>query len=356
MTHKIATVVGARPQFIKAAPMSKAIAAQSGLAETLIHTGQHYDQNMSDIFFSELMPKAPKYLLKCGGLPPSQMIGQMIEGLANHFEEIKPDLVLIYGDTNSTLAGAIAASKMSLPVAHVEAGVRSGNRYQTEEINRIIADNISSLLFCPTPGALRNLENEGLGKGAHFCGDVMYDLALLTREKSKADLQALLPPDVQKTITENNQSGYGVCTLHRAENLTDRALFKSLIDFISEQATHFPIFFVAHPRTRALMEETGLKPKGVTLLEPLGYGAMQALIQPAKLLLTDSGGLQKEAYFHKVRAIVLRDETEWPELIKAGWTRLWTTEDWACQPHAIDVFGEGNASKLISAQIRTFLN
>lgn len=309
---KIASVVGARPQFVKAAALSRALA--DSFDETLIHTGQHYDHNMSDVFFSELGIRPPAYNLGIGNGSHAEQTGKMLVGLEKIFNELRPSLVLVYGDTNSTLAGALAAAKIHIPVAHVEAGLRSFNRTMPEEINRVLTDHLSEWLFCPTNAAVENLAREGIQKNVYQVGDVMYDALLhnlaQARERSTIlDALAL-------------QSGeYALATVHRAANTDDPVRMRSILDGFSQLDTC--IVFPLHPRTRRLLPNYGLDlPPNVTLLDPVGYLDMLMLEENAACILTDSGGMQKEAYLMGVRCITLREETEWVETVEAGWNKL----------------------------------
>jgi UDP-GlcNAc3NAcA epimerase len=340
MALTILTVVGARPQFIKAAPVSHAFLAKGGIREIMVHTGQHFDAAMSDIFFDELAIPKPDYNLEVNSLGHGAMTGRMLEKIEEVMLTEKPDVVLIYGDTNSTLAGALAAAKLHIPVAHVEAGLRSFNRKMPEEINRIMADHVSDLLFCPTQTAIANLANEGLTRGVHLVGDVMFDVTLGAVERAKGRSSILYHLKVEPKT-------YGVATLHRAENTDDPARFAQVLAFLSKAAQNMPIIMPVHPRTRKLMETRGLSPQGVRLIEPLGYLDMAWLTHNAAHVATDSGGLQKEAYFHRVPCVTLRDETEWVETVEAGWNRLWTQTETRPQTDIPD-YGTGQAAKLIA--------
>lgn len=338
MTRTIFTVVGARPQFIKAGAVSRVIAERDGLEERIVHTGQHYDANMSDIFFDELGIPAPARHLGIGGGSHGAMTGKMLEGLEAAMMEDRPDAVLVYGDTNSTLAGALAATKLHIPVIHVEAGLRSFNRRMPEEINRVVADHVSALLLCPTRTGVDNLRTEGLTEGVHLVGDVMHDATIFAIEQSKK---------VSNLVADLDLAGEdcAVCTLHRAENTDDRDRFARIIAFVEDQARDREVIFPVHPRTRKVMAERGIEPKGVRLIDPVGYFDLNRLLADASLVLTDSGGLQKEAYFHRTPCITLRDETEWVETIEAGWNRLWTQDDWKSPRREIEDYGQGDAGE-----------
>lgn len=338
------SILGARPQFIKAAPVSRALRT-AGVSETLVHTGQHFDELMSNVFFEELGLTKPAYNLEINRLGHGAMTGRMLEKLEEVMLAEHPAMVLVYGDTNSTLAGALAASKLHIPVAHVEAGLRSFNPRMPEEINRVVADRLSVLLFCPTATAVKNLAAEGISKGVHLVGDVMFDatIALVSRAKKQSKiLEALrLEP-----------GAYAVATIHRAENTDDPVRFARVIEWLEQAARVNPIVMPVHPRTRRIITEQGVQPAGLRLIEPLGYLDMMQLVHHAVSIFTDSGGLQKEAYFHRVPCVTLRDETEWVKTVQAGWNRLWTTPDYAPR-REITEYGSGNAATLIAELIRT---
>lgn len=338
-TARVLTVVGARPQFIKAAPVSRALAA-AGIAECLVHTGQHFDELMSDVFFEELGIAKPAHNLEVNSLGHGAMTGRMLEKLEAVAVSERPPLMLVYGDTNSTLAGALAAAKLHIPVAHVEAGLRSFNRHMPEEINRVVADHLSALLFCPTTTAVRNLAAEGITSGVHAVGDVMYDVTLSMLQRAR-DRSTIL-----QTLALAPRS-YAVATVHRAENTDDPQRFARVVAWLEEAARAAPIVLPVHPRTRKLMMEWGTAPAGVRLVAPLGYIDMTQLVHNAAAVFTDSGGLQKEAYFHRVPCVTLRDETEWVETVEAGWNRLWTVPDYAPRREIAD-YGSGNSAALIA--------
>ncbi|WP_186420652.1 UDP-N-acetylglucosamine 2-epimerase (non-hydrolyzing) [Bosea sp. CS1GBMeth4] len=343
---EIFTVLGARPQFIKAAPVSRAL-ARVGLSESIVHTGQHFDALMSDIFFDELDIPKPAYNLEVNSLGHGAMTGRMLEKLEEAMLAEKPDLVLIYGDTNSTIAGALAAAKLNIPVAHVEAGLRSFNRRMPEEINRVVADHVSALLFCPTRAAVANLGAEGIVKGVHAVGDVMYDTTLAAVKRAEG----------RSTIIETlglTPGGYAVATIHRAENTDDPERFDRVVAWLEAAARETPVVMPVHPRTRKLLASRGLNPAGLTLIDPVGYLDMARLLSRATAVFTDSGGLQKEAYFHRVPCVTLRDETEWVETVEAGWNRLWTSKDYAPRRDITD-YGSGDAATSIARHIADLL-
>jgi UDP-GlcNAc3NAcA epimerase len=340
-TGPILTVVGARPQFIKAAPVSAAL-ERAGLREILVHTGQHFDAAMSDVFFDELGLRQPDHHLAIHSLGHGAMTGRMLEELEAVMLAERPAQVLVYGDTNSTLAGALAAAKLNIPVAHVEAGLRSFNRRMPEEVNRVLADHVSALLFCPTLAAVENLKAEGITRGVHHVGDVMHDATIAAAERARA----------RSTVLEQHglaPRDYAVATIHRAENTDDAARFARVLTWLEMAAKERPLVMPVHPRTRKLIEARGWAPNGVKLLPPIGYLDMAMLLANAAAVFTDSGGLQKEAYFHRVPCVTLRDETEWVETIEAGWNRLWTRSDYAGLQHEIAEYGNGDAAERIAA-------
>jgi len=316
---KILTVVGARPQFIKAAAVSRVIKQDyaSQVDEILVHTGQHFDDNMSKVFFEELDIPKPKYNLEISGGHHGLMTGRMLEAIESVLLDERPDYVLVYGDTNSTLAGALAAAKLHIPVAHVEAGLRSFNMRMPEEINRILTDRVSSLLFCPTGTAVDNLAREGVSDGVYNVGDVMYDVALYYRDQAAVHSSAIQSLGVKP-------KDYVLATCHRAENTDDKNRLKEILLALSQIAQETAVVFPLHPRTRKLINEYGLEylTKDLTVTPPLPFLDMVALEQSATVILTDSGGVQKEAFFYRVPCITMRDETEWVETVRMGWNKL----------------------------------
>lgn len=310
---KIHTILGARPQFVKAAPVSRALAS-GGIEEALIHTGQHYDAGMSEVFFEELGIPAPTHNLGLGGGSHGAMTGRMLEEIEKILLDERPDWVLVYGDTNSTLAGALAATKMHIPVCHVEAGLRSWNRRMPEEVNRVLTDHISSRLFCSSEPSVENLRREGITEGVEVVGDVMADASRLAQEiiagRASEFLKSADPSVLEKDFT--------LLTLHRAENTDDEERLRSLVGQLND--FEMPIVFPVHPRTRKVLQQAGLElAPHIQQVEPVGYLEMAALLGYAKLVLTDSGGLQKEAYWAKTPCVTLRTETEWTETVDAGW-------------------------------------
>lgn len=341
---KILTIVGARPQFIKAAMVSRAILAHNQkqdtkhnnpVTEVILHTGQHYDDNMSRIFFDQMGIPKPAYNLHIGSGTHGDTTGRMLSGIEKVIMNEKPDWVLVYGDTNSTLAGALAASKLHVPVAHVEAGLRSFNKRMPEEINRILTDHVSSLLFCPTTTAVKNLANEGIVENVHHVGDVMYDAALVFGELAEK----------QSTILEQlslTSKSYYLATVHRAENTDDPKRLNNIFKAFFEIATeNVPVVLPLHPRTKSALLKNGIADENDSLANDIAFPSPVEFVNPdviavppvsfldmvmieknAKAILTDSGGVQKEAYFHKVPCVTLRDETEWVETVEARWNVL----------------------------------
>lgn len=318
---KIVTIVGARPQFIKAAVVSRAIAASDKITEVIIHTGQHFDPGMSDIFFNELQIPTPAYNLAIGGGTHGQNTGRMIEAIESILIKEKPDWVVVYGDTDSTLAGALAAKKLHIKLAHVEAGLRSYNMRMPEELNRILTDRISDILFCPTDTAISNLVKEGFENfPCRFIktGDVMYDASLFYSNRAKQ-------PSFSGSL-DNRQ--FVLCTIHRAENTDNEKKLKEIFDALLRISTFVDIVVPVHPRTVKKIKEFGLKitSEKLHLVDPVGYLEMIWLLQHSQLVLTDSGGLQKEAYFFQKACVTLREETEWVELVKTGFNILAGTD------------------------------
>ncbi|AKJ98021.1 MULTISPECIES: non-hydrolyzing UDP-N-acetylglucosamine 2-epimerase [Pseudomonas] len=354
MTCKIVTIVGARPQFIKAAAVSREILKHpERLVEVMVHTGQHYDPNMSQVFFDELEIPAPKYNLEVSGGTHGVMTGRMLEGIEQILLEEKPDWVLIYGDTNSTLAGALAAAKLHIPVAHVEAGLRSFNMRMPEEVNRILSDRVSTLLLCPTALAVDNLAKEGLREGVHNVGDVMYDVALFYRERAKAQSQVMAQLGLK-------EGAFALATCHRAENTDDPQRLGEIMAALADIAAQMPVVLPLHPRTRNLLKTHALEHhlSTIKVVDPLPFLDMVALEQAANVILTDSGGVQKEAYFYRVPCITLRDETEWVETVELGFNQLVGANRNAIKTAMAnrsipegqaDVYGDGTAAARIVA-------
>jgi UDP-GlcNAc3NAcA epimerase len=350
---KVVTILGARPQFIKAGTVSREILKYSDIQEVIVHTGQHYDSNMSDIFFDEMKIPIPDYFLGIGGGTHGSMTGQMLEKIEQVLIKEAPDWLLVYGDTNSTLAGAIAASKLNIKIAHIEAGLRSFNTIMPEEINRILTDRVSSFLFCPTAQAISNLHSEGVDSWNTkyiLSGDVMHDGALF--------YSSLSTKPTNLDVTNN----FVLATLHRAENTDNPRRLYDIVEAINEIAETSLVVFPMHPRTRIKLENSSVKlNSNVLVCDPVGYLNMVWLIQNCKLVMTDSGGLQKEAYFFKKQCITLRDETEWVELVDKGYNVLvgakkekivseYLSVDYS-KEFCDNLYGGGNASKIIVAKL-----
>jgi UDP-GlcNAc3NAcA epimerase len=353
---RVATIVGARPQFVKAAPISRAL-AEAGHAEIVIHTGQHYDDAMSAAFFRDLEMDEPAINLEVGGGAHGEMTGEMLRRLEPALIDLQPDGVLVYGDTNSTLAGAVAAAKLALDdgrrpwLAHVEAGLRSFNRRMPEERNRVVADHLADLLLAPTPAAMDNLGREGLADRAELVGDVMVDAHLWATSRAGAHLP----------LAARDRGRYVLLTLHRAENVDDPARLAAIVAGL---AVSLPVIFPVHPRTRGALDRAGVAvPPNVVTTEPVGYIAMVALEASAEAIATDSGGVQKEAYLSGVPCITLRGETEWVETVDAGWNRVVDADPAALADALADgafmrrdrprpaLFGDGNAARRIVAAL-----
>jgi UDP-GlcNAc3NAcA epimerase len=385
---KILTVVGARPQFIKAGTVSRAIMEHNRswvdgfsfldreeqkqletknkelITEVIVHTGQHYDANMSDIFFEEMKIPRPDYFLGIGGKSHGAMTGQMMEKIEEVLQKEKPDRVLVYGDTDSTLAGALAAVKMHIPVAHVEAGLRSFNMKMPEEINRILTDRVSDLLFCPTDTAVENLKREGFenfGCRIVKSGDVMYDGALFYRQYAK--LPGFFATKNRKPKTEN----YILCTIHRAENTDDPKRLRAIFEALDEIAEETPIVLPLHPRTKQRLDTINYKPKtkNFHFIDPVGYLEMVWLLDHCAMVMTDSGGLQKEAFFFQKPCITLRDETEWVELVEHRFNVLAGSDKEKIvelsqhftfnQDYSLPLYGAGDAArKILDQMIQSF--
>jgi len=308
----------------------------------MVHTGQHFDPSMSEVFFRELDIPKPDYHLHIHGGSHGEMTGRMLSSLEAVMTKVRPDWVIVYGDTNSTLAGALAAAKLHIPVAHVEAGLRSFNRRMPEEVNRVIADHLAMLHLCPTHAAVRNLANEGIRTGVHHVGDVMYDATLFALERAKT------LPSVRDRL--GVAGVYAVATVHRADNTDDPAMLGKVFDYLRERGRELQVVVPLHPRTRKSAEQYGLTMQGLHVVEPLSYLEMTQLLAGACEVMTDSGGLQKEAYFHRVPCVTLRTETEWVETVQHGWNRLWSNPVYRPQSD-ISEYGEGRAGEKIAELI-----
>jgi UDP-GlcNAc3NAcA epimerase len=339
----VLTVVGARPQFVKAAPVSRAFRASGDIEEILVHTGQHFESQMSGVFFEELGIPAPAINLEVHGGTHGAMTGRMLAAIEEQIEFRRPDWVLVYGDTNSTLAGALAAAKLHVPIAHIEAGLRSFNRAMPEEINRVVTDHVSTLLFCPTRQAVRNLAREGIASAIHI-GDVMYDASRAAAELAAHDAGLLGRLGIAGR-------SFSIATVHRPENVDEPAHLRAVIDYLRDEASDQIIVFPVHPRTRQAIERDRLDTDPLLLCEPVSYLDMARLLAGCTTVFTDSGGLQKDAYFHRKPCVTLRNETEWIETIECGWNRLWRGPDYAPR-REIDEYGDGRASERIVEVLR----
>ncbi|MEP6775551.1 MAG: UDP-N-acetylglucosamine 2-epimerase (non-hydrolyzing) [Chloroflexota bacterium] len=312
--NKILSIVGARPQFIKSAPVSRAL-AQAGIQEVLLHTGQHYDRTMSGVFFDELGIREPEYNLGVGSGSHASQTAAMLTGIEQVLLNEMPEALLIYGDTNSTLAGALAAAKLGIPIAHVEAGLRSNNRAMPEEINRVVSDCLSTVLFCPTDVAAYNLEQQGIRNGVYVVGDVMYDAVLWAVEQTQDESVSIL---AQLGVESER---YLLATVHRASNTDDPRNLVAILTALS--ASGEQVVFPVHPRTHKAMHDAGIKlSDNIITVEPVSYLVMLALEKHARRIVTDSGGVQKEAFWFGVPCITVRDETEWVETVESGWNTL----------------------------------
>ena len=365
------TVLGARPQFVKAAVISHSIAShnrcnqQQKIQEVIIHTGQHYDDNMSDVFFKEMSMPSPDYNLGICNSSHGAMTGQMLEQIESAIFKEKPNVVMVYGDTNSTLEGALASAKLQIPVVHVEAGLRSFNMNMPEEINRILTDRISNFLFCPTDTAVKNLSNEGIVNNPQKpsktpiilnVGDVMYDAVLFYKQISK-------PTEAVSQLIDDLEKKYYLATVHRAENTDDPERLSNIAEAFNNISETTTIVFPMHPRTRKEIIKYGLNLDKVRIIDPVGYFDMLTLLENCKAVFTDSGGLQKEAYFFHKPCITLRDETEWIELVEYGFNRLVGAKrdkiigteksiDTKKNDYSIDLYGKGDAgNKIVQAML-----
>lgn len=362
--EKIITVVGARPQFIKSAPVSHALRKYSKYHEVLVHTGQHYDRNMSETFFDELDMNPPAYNLGTGSGSHAEQTAKIMERFETVLTKERPQLIIVYGDTNSTLAGALTASKLHIPIAHVEAGLRSFNRRMPEEINRIVADHISELLFCPTKRAVLNLNNEGIKENVFYCGDVMFDAALEFSKKAEER-------GFSHNRLEISKKGYVLATVHRAENTDNRQRLSNILLALQKVSRDLPVVMPLHPRTRKMIHYFALEDRlqGLSVTEPLGFLDMLYYEKNASLIITDSGGVQKEAYFCRVPCVTLRDETEWVETLEAHWNVLADVDSieginepiraslfFSGTRLNIDEYGDGRASQKIVQELERYLD
>jgi UDP-GlcNAc3NAcA epimerase len=353
---KILTVVGARPQFVKAATLSRVIDSMSDVEEIIVHTGQHFDKNMSDVFFDEMRIPRPDYNLAIASLSHGAMTGRMLEAIETIILDERPDWVLVYGDTNSTLAGALAASKLRVKVAHVEAGLRSFNMNMPEEQNRILTDRISTVLFCPTQTAVNNLNNEGYEQfdiNVVNVGDVMFDAANFYSGYARK-------PDWLDQLEVSHN--YALATIHRAENTDNLDRLHEIVRSLNEIHKITPVILPLHPRTKKKLEKLNVK-LNVHVVEPVGYLEMVFLLKNCRVVLSDSGGVQKEAYFFKKSCLILREETEWIELVECGanhmvganYQRIMETFDSLRTGISFDsaFYGEGDAAEKIVKWLKT---
>lgn len=352
---KVLTILGARPQFIKAAAVSRVIREE--ITELIVHTGQHYDANMSDIFFEELNIPKPDYHLGIGSGNHGKQTGEMLAKIEDIILTETPDFVLVYGDTNSTLAGALAAAKLHVPIVHIEAGLRSFNKKMPEEVNRILTDHVSTLLLCPTDTAIQNLTNENISEGVHNVGDVMYDAVLYNKTLAETTSTILERENLQA-------KDYLLITIHRAENTDDLDRMKSILDAFSQipETKVWPI----HPRTKKKLEDYGFKLEQIPnlqVIEPVGYLDMLSLETSAKKIVTDSGGVQKEAYFAEVPCVTVRDQTEWVETLIEDANILTGTDtnkiveavQKQVSPSYKPVFGDGKTAEKVLALLKDHL-
>lgn len=355
---KLLTIIGARPQFIKAAAVSRAVLKRDTIKEIIVHTGQHFDKNMSEIFFTEMDIPKPSYNLNINSLNHGAMTGRMLEGIEEIILKEKADMLMVYGDTNSTIAGALAAKKLHIPVAHVEAGLRSFNMQMPEEINRILTDRISDLLFCPTQQAIENLKKEGFDNFKTKIvksGDVMQDAALYYAQES-----------VKKStiISKLSLTDFILCTFHRAENTDDKNRLTEIVDAINEINKIKTVVIPLHPRTTKIIKDYGLS-LNAKVIEPVGYFDMIELLKNCSLVITDSGGLQKEAFFFGKHTVTLRDETEWIELVVGKFNKLAganknTIVNLVAEmlnkksDFSVNLYGGGKASEVIANEIEKF--
>ena len=330
---KMLSIIGARPQFVKAA-IFRLRASERQISETLLHTGQHFDANMSTEIFNELNIRQPDVTLTLNHRSHGGMTGELLAKIEQQIRSIQPDIVNVYGDTNSTLAGALAAAKLHVPVMHIEAGLRSFNKAMPEEINRILTDHVSSYLFCPTKTAVINLEHENITDGVYHSGDIMLDA--VTAFKPYFTFPAHIKTRVSKPIA--------LLTIHRADTLSDRSRLAKIIKYCETYTSTYDVIFPIHPNTQKHLKSAEIDINQFITTSPLSYLEIQGVLKEAELVLTDSGGLQKEAYFHKCDCITLRDETEWLETIDCGWNRLWHTDKSTLKSKKeIKEYGSGNA-------------
>jgi len=346
---KILTVLGARPQFVKSAMFSKALEGNTSLNEIIVHTGQHYDENMSDVFFRELGIPEPNINLGISELNHGAMTGRMLEELESVMIAESPDLLLVYGDTNSTLAASLAASKLHIKIAHIESGLRSYNKLMPEEKNRLITDHLSDFLFCPTENAIDNLRKEGLTDGVHLVGDIMLDLSIFANEIISSQ---------NEDIENKHSEEYVLLTLHRPENTDNKIRLEEIFKALNKISNDIEIIMPIHPRTKKIIDSKSKWLDGIKIIDPQPYLSFTKLQRAAKAIFTDSGGLQKEAFFNSVPCITLRDETEWTETVDLGWNdivgadctaiiKAWENIDHKNRVHNASPYGDGDTAKKI---------
>lgn len=349
----ILTIIGARPQFVKAAAVSREIANHSDIKEIIVHTGQHFDANMSEIFFEQMKIPQPDYNLEINSLTHGAMTGRMIEKIEEVLLQEKPDWVLVYGDTNSTIAGSLAAKKLHIKVAHIEAGLRSFNRNMPEEINRILTDKISDILFCPTDTAIQNLQNEGIGK---------HDLAKIVKSGDVMQDAAMFYSDMSQKPQIDIPQKFILTTIHRAENTDNPERLKSIVEALNKINSEIKIILPIHPRTRKILAKNKMI-FNFKLIDPIGYLEMIYLLKNCCMVMTDSGGLQKEAFFFHKPCVTLRDETEWVELVEHGFNCIVGSNEKKIysgyekmskieKDYNINLYGNGKASKKIISELQ----
>jgi UDP-GlcNAc3NAcA epimerase len=336
---RMLTVVGARPQFVKAAAVSRAVSSRTDITEVMVHTGQHFDANMSDVFFREMGIPKPQYALDIHGGGHGAMTGRMMIALEEVIQAEAPDVVLVYGDTNSTLAAALCAAKMHVPVAHVEAGVRSFDKRMPEEVNRLLVDAISDLMFAPTQAGARNLLAEGVRGRVLSLGDVNYDATLMLTAL------ALKTSDITARLGLT-AGGFALATVHRPAAVDERAALEETMAYLRDRAVVMPTVLPVHPRTAKALQRWSVSTEGLMVIEPVGPLDMHRLLHDCAAVYTDSGGLQKEAYFHRKPCVTLRDTTEWVETVEAGWNRLWRGPDYRARRDIAD-YGDGHSAPRI---------
>lgn len=339
---KILSIIGARPQFVKAAVFRKHC-DENGVEEILLHTGQHFDPEMSIKIFEDLNVRQPDFSYDLTARSHGGMTGEILQQVEKTIIDTKPDFVNVYGDTNSTLAGALAASKLHVPVIHIEAGLRSFNKKMPEEINRILTDHVSDLLFCPTTAAVKNLRDENITGGVYHSGDIMLDAVNMFSDKFYIPSNIIFKTDKKLAIM----------TVHRADTASDPIRLTEIMRFCDKLSNEYQIIFPTHPNTCKKLTEFSISAGSIEIHEPISYLEMQGLLRKAELVLTDSGGLQKEAYFHGCPCITLRDETEWSELIHAGWNKLWTQKDFN-ERKSVNDYGCGDSVRIIMDKIKSF--